>query len=49
MPLRIEVGSSLRKYLSGYDPEKGLELELDVEETAGQMIDDLGYLAARLL
>jgi hypothetical protein len=42
MPLRIEVGSSLRIYLSGYDPEKGLELELDVEKTAGQTIDELG-------
>jgi len=42
MTLRIEVGSYLRKYVSGYDPEKGLELELDAEKTAGQIIDELG-------
>ena len=42
MTLRIEAGSSLIKYLSGYDPESGLELELDVEKTAGQIIDELG-------
>jgi sulfur carrier protein ThiS len=42
MILRVEVGSYLRKYVSGYDPEKGLELELDAEKTAGQIIDELG-------
>ncbi len=42
MTLRVEVGSYLRKYLTEYDSEKGLELELEVEKTAGQIIDELG-------
>lgn len=42
MALRVEVGSYLRKYLTEYDPEKGLELKLKAEKTAGQIIDELG-------
>jgi sulfur carrier protein ThiS len=42
MILRVEVGSYLRRYVAGYDPEKGMELELDAEKTAGQIIDELG-------
>lgn len=42
MALRVEVGSYLRKYLTEYDPEKGLELKFEAEKTAGQIIDELG-------
>ncbi len=42
MALRVEVGSYLRKYLTAYEPEKGLELDLEGEKTAGQIIDELG-------
>ncbi len=42
MAVRVELGSYLRKYVTGYDAEKCLELRLDGEKTAGQIIDELG-------
>jgi sulfur carrier protein ThiS len=46
MALRVEVDSYLRKYLPGYDPAKGIELEYKPGVTPAQVIRELGIPTA---
>ncbi len=40
--LRVEIGSYLRKCVSGYDPERGLELVGCQGKTVIQLLEPLG-------
>lgn len=44
MKIFVKLSTTLRQYLPGYDPEKGLELELDsgVETSALDLANHLG-------
>ncbi len=45
MPLKIEISTSLRKYVPGYDPAGGLIVEGGAGKTVSQVIDQLGIPA----
>ena len=39
MPLEIFLSSTLRKYIPGYDPTKGMVLSLDKEITVAELCE----------
>lgn len=41
MPLHIFLSSSLRKFVPGYDPEKGIELSLEREARVSEVCETL--------
>ncbi len=46
MAVHVVVDSYLRRYVPGYDPAEGIELEYEPGITAGQVIEEIGIPAA---
>ena len=42
MPITVKLSSSLRQYVSGYDPYQGLNMELKPGQTVEELIHLLG-------
>lgn len=46
MALTVEIGSYLRKYVSGYDPAAGIQIEFHPGTTVRGVVSRLGIPAA---
>ena len=42
MPITVKLSSSLRRYVSGYDPHQGLNLEYTPDQTVEELMQQLG-------
>jgi molybdopterin synthase sulfur carrier subunit len=45
MPLQIFLNATLRQYVPGYDPYKGIALEVQPRTTVARVIEQLGLPA----
>ena len=48
MPLEIFLSSTLRKYVPGYDPTKGMVLSLDKEKTVAELCEMINIPADKI-
>jgi len=48
MPLKILLSSTLRKYLPGYDPVKGISFSVDGEITVEELCERINIPCAKI-
>lgn len=48
MPLEIFLSSTLRRYISDYDPTKGMVLSLDKEKTVAELCELINIPADKI-
>ena len=48
MPLKILLSSSLRKYVPGYDPVKGISFSVDAEITVEELCERINIPCDRI-
>ena len=48
MPLKILLSSTLRKYISGYDPVKGISFSVDEEITVEELCERINIPPDRI-